>query len=134
MKVRDVTQVQASWTEQERERLALYSPLILDNGVDEYVLRPTPDDAKVLLELLQRSDHATFDLGRKVLMFSNLSVELLALAKGLHLRAEIVRSGYSNYSSFINKASPLPSFVKQLEISVAIHLLVSKNALALIEI
>jgi hypothetical protein len=76
MKVRDVTQVQASWTEQERGAPGAFTvQLILDNGVDEYVLRPTPDDAKVLLELLQRSDHATFDLGRKVLMFSNLSVD-----------------------------------------------------------
>jgi len=39
--------------------------LILDNGVDEYVLRPTADDTEVLLQLLQRSDHATFDLGRR---------------------------------------------------------------------
>jgi len=33
------------------------------------------DDADVLLQLLQHDDHATFDLGRKVLMFSNLSVD-----------------------------------------------------------
>ncbi len=48
--------------------------LILDNGVDEYILRPTADDADVLMKLLERSDHATFDLGRKVLMFGNLSL------------------------------------------------------------
>jgi len=47
--------------------------LILDN-VDEYVIRPA-EDADVLLQLLQRSDHATFDAERKVLMFSNLSVD-----------------------------------------------------------
>jgi len=65
MKVRDVTQVQASWTGRSGSAWRFTVQLILDNGVDEYVLRPTPDDAKVLLELLQRSDHATFDLGRK---------------------------------------------------------------------
>lgn len=76
LKVRDVTQIQASWTEQERGAPGAFTiQLILDNGVDEYVLRPTPQDTKVLLELFQRSDHATFDLGRKVLMFSNLSVD-----------------------------------------------------------
>ncbi|HEY9845012.1 MAG TPA: hypothetical protein V6D03_02345 [Candidatus Caenarcaniphilales bacterium] len=76
IQIREVTQVQASWTEAERGAPGAFTfQLILDNGVDEYVLRPTSDDADVLLQLLQRSDHATFDLGRKVLMFSNLSVD-----------------------------------------------------------
>jgi len=73
MKVRDVTQVQAGPAE-EGAPGALQSTDSWQRG-RQYVLRPTPDDAKVLLELLQRSDHATFDLGRKVLMFSNLSVD-----------------------------------------------------------
>ena len=73
IQVRQVTNVQASWTEQERgERGAFTFLLILDQGADEYVLRPTAEDAEVLLALLQRSDGATFDLGRKVLIFNNL--------------------------------------------------------------
>ncbi len=76
IKIRQVTQVQASWTEQERgESGAFTFQLILDNGVDEYVIRPTAQDANVLMQLLQRSSHATFDAERKVLMFSNLSVD-----------------------------------------------------------
>lgn len=76
IKIRQVTQVQASWTEQERGGAGAFTlQLILDNGVDEYVIRPTAEDANVLLQLLQRSDHATFDAERKVLMFSNLSVD-----------------------------------------------------------
>lgn len=76
IKIRQVTQVQASWTEQERGEPGTFTlQLILDNGVDEYVLRPTAEDTDVLLKLLQRSDYATFDSDRKVLMFSNLSVE-----------------------------------------------------------
>ncbi len=76
IQIREVTQVQASWTEQERGANGAFTiQLILDNGVDEYVLRPTADDADVLLQLLQRSDHATFELDRKVLMFSNLDVD-----------------------------------------------------------
>lgn len=76
IQTREVTQVQASWTEEERGGPGAFTlQLILDNGVDEYVLRPTADDADVLLQLLRRSSHATFDLGRKVLMFSNLSVD-----------------------------------------------------------
>ncbi len=74
--IREVTQIQASWTEQERGGSGAFSmQLILDNGVEEYIIRPTADDADVLLKLFQRSDHATFDLGRKVLMFSNLNVD-----------------------------------------------------------
>ena len=46
---------------------------MLDHGAEEYVLRPTADDLDVIMQLLRRSDSATFDLGRKVLMFANLS-------------------------------------------------------------
>jgi len=76
LQIREVTQIQASWTEQERGAPGAYSmQLILDNGVEEYIIRPTADDADVLLQLLQRSNHATFDMGRKVLMFSNLDID-----------------------------------------------------------
>ncbi|MDQ3893922.1 MAG: hypothetical protein M3292_04555 [Actinomycetota bacterium] len=75
IQVRQVTQVQASWTEQERGAPgALTLQLILDNGVDEYVLRPTADDAEVLLQLFARSGTATFDLERRVLMFGNVQL------------------------------------------------------------
>ena len=73
--IRQVTHVQASWTERERgEDGAFTFQLILDNGADEYVLRPTADDAEVLVSLLKRSDSATFDLDRKVLIFNNLAI------------------------------------------------------------
>ena len=75
IQVRQVTHVQASWSERERGGPGAFTfQLILDNGVDEYVIRPTADDADVLLELLESSDTATFDLERKVLMFQNLSL------------------------------------------------------------
>jgi hypothetical protein len=48
--------------------------LILDQGAGEYVLRPTAEDADVLLQLFGRSDSAAFDLARKVLIFGNLSI------------------------------------------------------------
>jgi hypothetical protein len=74
--IREVTQVQASWTETERGGPGAFTlQLILDNGADEYVLRPTADDADVLLQLLRRSDKAVFDLERKVLIFGNISVD-----------------------------------------------------------
>ena len=71
--VREVTQYQASWVEQGRGEEGRFTiQLILDNGVEEYILEPESDDMEPLLRLLARSKHTTFDLERKVLMFSNL--------------------------------------------------------------
>lgn len=71
--VRQVTHLQASWTEQERGEGGLFTlQLILDNGVEEYVLQPTEDDLDLLLKLFKTSGHATFDRNRKVLMFGNI--------------------------------------------------------------
>ncbi|MGI8828532.1 MAG: hypothetical protein ACR2I5_01995 [Candidatus Limnocylindria bacterium] len=74
--IREVTQVQASWTEAERGTPGAFTlQLILDNGADEYVLRPTAEDAGVLLRLVKGSQKAVFDLERKVLIFGNISVD-----------------------------------------------------------
>ena len=76
IEVREVTHVQASWSEQGQGETGLITlQLILDNGADEYILRPSPDDTEVLLRLFERSDHAHFDLERKVLMFGNLTIK-----------------------------------------------------------
>jgi hypothetical protein len=76
IRIRQVTQVQASWTEEQRGAPGAFTvQLILDNGADEYVLRPSADDTDVILELLKRSDTAFFDLERKVLIFGNISVD-----------------------------------------------------------
>lgn len=72
--VREVTAYQASWMEKERgEDGAFTLQLILDHGVEEYVLEPSEDDIAVIIRLLGISKHTTFDLDRKVLMFSNLN-------------------------------------------------------------
>jgi hypothetical protein len=71
--VRQVTDYQASWVEGGRGEDGTFTlQLILDNGVEEYILEPTEDDMDVIVKLLGKSRHTTFDLGRKVLMFSNL--------------------------------------------------------------
>ena len=76
IQVRQVTHVQASWTEQERGGEGAFTlQLILDNGADEYVLRPTANDAEVLLKLFKRADSAMFDLERKVIIFNNLTID-----------------------------------------------------------
>jgi hypothetical protein len=75
-KVRQVTDIQASWVETERGARGRFTlQLILDNGVEEYILEPDADDLDVLVKLFARSDHTTFDLERKILMFSNLDTE-----------------------------------------------------------
>jgi hypothetical protein len=75
-KIRQVTNIQGSWTEQERgEEGAFTLQLILDNGVDEYILRPDADDLDVLLKLFSKSNHTVFDMERKVLIFGNIAVK-----------------------------------------------------------
>ncbi len=73
-KVRQVTHYQPSWREsQEGAPGSFYIQLILDHGVDEYILEPEADDADVLLKLLAQGGYIGFDKERKVLMFPNLS-------------------------------------------------------------
>lgn len=69
-----MTHYQASWVEQKwGDRGKFTVRLILDKGVEEYILDVDADDLEPVLRLLARSKHTTFDLERKVLMFSNLS-------------------------------------------------------------
>ena len=71
--VRQVTNYQASWVEQERGQPGRFTvQLILDSGVEEYILDVDADDLEPMLRLLAASKHTTFDSDRKVLMFSNL--------------------------------------------------------------
>ena len=74
--VRQVTHMQASWTEQDRAAPGAFTvQLILDNGVEEYILRPTADDARVLFQLFQITDYTTFDTSRKTLIFGNVTTK-----------------------------------------------------------
>ncbi|MDP9381962.1 MAG: hypothetical protein M3Q29_17810 [Chloroflexota bacterium] len=73
IRVRQVTDVQVSWTEHGRgEHGSFTIQLILDNGAEEYVLQPTAQDAKVQLELFKRAGSVYFDLARKTLIPNNI--------------------------------------------------------------
>ncbi len=83
IKVRQVTDYQASWTELERGTSgagegdlgtpgAFTVQLILDNGAEEYVIQPVVDDMKVIRKLLDKSGTLAFDLERKVLLARDL--------------------------------------------------------------
>jgi hypothetical protein len=74
IQVRRVTQMHAAWTEDERGAPGAFTvQLILDDGADEYILRPTAEDVDVLQALWARSENVTFDLARKVVMFSSIT-------------------------------------------------------------
>lgn len=71
--VRQVTDVHANWSEQERGAPGKFSfQLILDNGAEEYAIRPDAEDADVLVELFKLTDKLYFDLSRQVLIFGNV--------------------------------------------------------------
>ena len=73
--VRQVTDVHANWSEQERGAPGKFSfQLILDNGAEEYVLQPTTEDTKVMIELFKRAKTFYFDLDRKVLIPGSISL------------------------------------------------------------
>ena len=75
IKVRQVTDVHANWSEQERGAPGKFSyQLILDDGAEEYAIRPPAEDADVLMELFEMSENIYFDLDRKVLIFGNISL------------------------------------------------------------
>jgi hypothetical protein len=73
--IREVTHIQPSWAERERgEPGAFTLQLVLDYGTEEYLLRPTVEDAEAILRLRDRIGRAYFDLNRKVLIFGNIPV------------------------------------------------------------
>jgi hypothetical protein len=79
--VREVTHIQASWSERERGAPGAFTvQLILDNGADEYVLRPTAEDTEAVLRLWNQGGNVHFDLQRKVLMFGNLPANVPSAA------------------------------------------------------
>ena len=74
IKVRQVTDIHANWSAQERGEHGKFSyQLILDEGAEEYVLRVTADDAKVLRDWFHDADSVYFDVEREVLIFGELS-------------------------------------------------------------
>jgi hypothetical protein len=73
IQVRQVTDVHANWSEQERGAPGKFSfQLILDNGAEEYAIRPDVEDADVLVELFKLTDKLYFDMSRQVLIFGNV--------------------------------------------------------------
>lgn len=75
IKVRQVTDVHSNWNEEERGAPGKFSfQLILDNGAEEYAVRPPAEDADVLMDLFSMSKTVYFDLERQVLIFGTISL------------------------------------------------------------
>jgi hypothetical protein len=75
IKVRQVTDVHANWSTQERGEPGKFSyQLILDDGAEEFVIRVPADDAKVLRDLFHDAqDTIYFDVEREVLIFGEIT-------------------------------------------------------------
>jgi hypothetical protein len=73
IQVRQVTNVHPNWNEEQRGEPGKFSfDLILDNGAEEYVIRPMVQDSKMIAKLLRRAKSHYFDLERKVLISRNI--------------------------------------------------------------
>ena len=74
IKVRQVTDVHANWSAQGRGEHGKFSyQLILDDGAQEFVIRVTADDAKVLRDWFHDADTVYFDMEREVLIFGEIT-------------------------------------------------------------
>ncbi len=73
IKVRQVTEIHANFNEEERGEPGKFSmQFILDDGADEYVLRPTAEDARTLMLMIDDAESLYFDLQRRALILRNL--------------------------------------------------------------
>jgi hypothetical protein len=73
IKVRQVTEVHGNFNEEERGEPGKFSlQFVLDNGADEYVLRPTAEDARTLMLMIDEAESMYFDTERKVLILRDL--------------------------------------------------------------
>jgi hypothetical protein len=73
IKVRQVTEIHANFNEEERGEPGKFSmQFILDDGAEEYVLRPTAEDARTLMLMIDEAESLYFDMERRALILRNL--------------------------------------------------------------
>ena len=74
IKVRQITDVHANWSNQgDLENGKFSYQLILDNGAQEVIIMPTPDDGKLLRDLIQDSDTLYWDTEKEVIIFGKIA-------------------------------------------------------------
>src|SRR5918998_4639087 len=75
IEVRQVTDVHSNWNDEGSGEPGKFSfQLILDDGAEEYVIRPTPQDSKVIIKLLGSSKSHYFDLQRGAFIANEISL------------------------------------------------------------
>jgi hypothetical protein len=73
IKVRQVTDVHGNYNEVERGQPGEFSlQFILDDGADEYVLRPPADDVRTLMMMIDEAESMYFDTEKGVLILRDL--------------------------------------------------------------
>ena len=73
IKVRQVTDVHANWSNQGDNQNGKFSyQLILDNGAQEALIMPTPDDGKLLRDLIHDADTLYWDTEKEILIFGKI--------------------------------------------------------------
>jgi hypothetical protein len=73
IKVRQVTEVHGNFNELERGEPGKFSlQFVLDNGAEEYVLRPTAEDTRTLMLMIDEAESLYFDTERRVLILRDL--------------------------------------------------------------
>ena len=73
IRVRQITDVHANWSHQgELEHGKFSYQLILDNGVEEALIMPTADDAKVLRDLIHDADALYWDQDKQLIIFGKI--------------------------------------------------------------
>lgn len=75
IKVRRVTDIHSNWNEQGDGQSGKFSfQLILDDGAEEAVIRPTVEDSDVLMDLIPASGEVYYDTERRVIIFNNVGL------------------------------------------------------------
>jgi len=75
IQVRQVTDIHSNWNDEGSGEPGKFSfQLILDDGAEEYVIRPTPQDSKVIIKLLGSSKSHYFDLQREAFIANEISL------------------------------------------------------------
>ena len=73
IRIRQITDVHANWSNQGPLESGKFSyQLILDNGVEEALIMPTADDAKVLRDLIHDADTLYWDLDKEIITFGKV--------------------------------------------------------------
>jgi hypothetical protein len=73
IKVRQVTDIHGNYNEVERGQPGEFSlQLILDDGADEYVLRPPAEDVRTLMLMLDDAESVYFDTEQGVVIIRDL--------------------------------------------------------------